>query len=123
MPYTKPIGVALHRPRLTETVNPFATLLSRLLLFDWIILYWATLHGYAQLLQPPRTLRPPLTGMRPILDQGRRVASKVPKRSSVFHNALFLGSLRGPKSPQLILPLLGGGDGDASDHALALTVV
>src|SRR5690606_17229826 len=35
---------------------------------------------------------------------------------------LSLGSLRGPKSPQLILPLLGGGDGDASDHALALTV-
>src|SRR5690606_28265721 len=88
MPCTKPIGVALHGPRLTGTVNPCAMLLSRLLLFDWKILYWATLHGYAQLLQPSRTLWPPLTGMRPFLDQGRRVASKVPKRSSVFHNAL-----------------------------------
>src|SRR5690606_6013142 len=88
MPCTKPIGVTLHRPRLTRTINPCAMLLSRLLLFDRIILHWATLHGYAQLLQPPRSLWPPLTGMRPILDQGRRVAFKVSKRSSVFHNTL-----------------------------------
>src|SRR5690606_41095969 len=97
------IVVGIHGRRLAGTVNPCSMLLSMLLLFDWIILYWATLHGYAQLLQPPPTLWPPLTGMRPILDQGRRVAFKVPKRSSVFHNALFLGSLREPKSPQLII--------------------
>src|SRR5690606_10627028 len=88
MPCTKPIRVALHGPRLTGTINPCAMLLSRLLLFYWKILYWAPLHRYAQLLLPSCTLRSSLTGMRPFLDQGRLVAFKVSKRSSVFHNTL-----------------------------------